>query len=234
MTMPRYRRIYESDADRYDELVSKEDYNQNLIPAIESLSTIRGKKIAEFGAGTARLTRLMAPHASWIWAFDSFPAMLKKGRAVVRERGLRNVTFELADNKSLPLASASVEMAVAGWTFGHCTSWYPDRWEQEIRAAVSEMMRVTRAGGSVIILETLGTGCTVPKEPNSSLAAYYSLLERDLGFARTWIRTDYKFDSKEQAEMLTHNFFGRSFPLESSPNGGVILPECTGIWSLPC
>jgi hypothetical protein len=94
------------------------------------------------------------------------------------------------------------------------------------------MRRVLRPGGTAIILETLGTGRETPHPPSEALAAYYAMLETDYGFASTWIRTDYRFESQAEAEELTGFFFGAASATTTTEEGYAIVPECTGIWWL--
>jgi ubiquinone/menaquinone biosynthesis C-methylase UbiE len=229
--MPRYKKIYESQASAYDALVSKEDYLGNLLPAIQRICSVAGKEVVEFGAGTGRLTKLLAPQARFIRAFDAYPAMLQTAKTVLDQQGIHNVSLEQAENKNLPVLNGWADLSVAGWTFGHCTSWFSDSWKVEIAAAVGEMLRVTKKeNGTLIILETLGTGHESPIPPNAAQAEYYDFLEKEFGFSRSWIRTDYRFDSLPEAKHLTSSFFGREFEFLLS-SGLPILPECTGIWS---
>lgn len=228
--VPRYRKVYESQAGAYEALVSKEDYQGNILPALDGIVPIAGKEIMEFGAGTGRLTRLLAPRAKSIQAFDAYPAMIAEARARLSQAGLKNVSFAIAENKAIPLERGSADMSIAGWTFGHCTSWYPETWKAEIAGVLDEMRRLTRESGTAVILETLGTGQESPAAPNDRLSEYYAYLERGHSFARSWVRTDYRFESKAQADSLTLAFFGKSFPVRVQPDGSAILPECTGIW----
>ncbi|OFZ21018.1 MAG: hypothetical protein A2X94_06700 [Bdellovibrionales bacterium GWB1_55_8] len=228
--MPRYKKVYESHAKTYEALVYREDFQGNILPAIERISPLAQKEVVEFGAGTGRLTRLIAPRCKFIHAFDAYPAMIDEGRARLGVLGIENVSWRVGENRAIPVEDASADLTIAGWTFGHCTSWYPDAWKEHVASAVKEMERISRPSGFAIILETLGTGHELPVEPNERLFEYYSFLEREFGFARNWIRTDYRFDSKEQADALTEAFFGKRFPLLMEANGGAILRECTGIW----
>ena len=70
------------------------------------------------------------------------------------------------------------------------------------------MRRVLRPGGTIIIIETLGTGETEPHPMADWFAEYFDFLENDLGFQSTWIRTDFKFDSLDQAAATISFFFG--------------------------
>ena len=59
--MPDHPEIYRSQAEGYEALVSREDHLGNLLPAIQKIASLSGKKVVEFGAGTGRLTCQMAP-----------------------------------------------------------------------------------------------------------------------------------------------------------------------------
>ncbi|OFZ53017.1 MAG: hypothetical protein A2428_17915 [Bdellovibrionales bacterium RIFOXYC1_FULL_54_43] len=228
--MPRYRKIYESEAATYDALVSREDWQGNLAPALDRICPLAEKVVVEFGAGTGRLTRLLARKAKIVHAFDSYPAMLAQAQVNLSRERIGNAHICIGDNRSIPMPEASADIAIAGWTFGHFTSWHPETWTQEIGAALGEMARVTRPAGTQIIIETLGTGSAVPVEPTDRLSQYYALLERKYGFLRTWIRTDYRFRSRQEADSLTSAFFGKEYSTQVDSDGAVILPECTGIW----
>jgi hypothetical protein len=91
-----------------------------------------------------------------------------------------------------------------------------------------------RPGGTIIIMETLGTGYEMPTPPDE-LVAYYAYLEGEAGFSSTWIRTDYLFESLAEAQALTSFFFGEEMVEKVVREAGqdhVVLPECTGIWWL--
>ncbi len=228
--MPTFEEIYAQHAAEYDALVSREDYQHRLLPAIEQIIPLAGIDVVEMGAGTGRITKLFAPRVKSIRAFDASAHMLSEAEKSIKVLGLTNVTLQVARNNALPVEDASADLAIAGWSFGHATGWNPDGWRDEIRAAVREMRRVLRPTGTAIIIETMGTGSTEPAPPNAALADYYHLLETELGFSATSIRTDYQFQSLEEAQWLTGFFFGDEMRERVTANQWVILPECTGIW----
>jgi hypothetical protein len=92
------------------------------------------------------------------------------------------------------------------------------------------MKRMLRPGGTAVILETLGTGQEAPRPPTEGLAAYYAFLEDEHDFSSTWLRTDYRFNSLEEAEQLVRFFFGPELASRIVQEELLILPECTGIW----
>ena len=228
--MPDYQEIYRTQAETYDLLVSREDHQGNLLRALNQVRPLDGLDVVELGAGTGRLTCMVAPVVRKILAIDVSPHMLGVAVARLAEAGRRNWTVAVADNRDLPVAGDVADLSLAGWSLGHFTSWYPETWRSEIERAIAQMKRVLRRGGTAVIIETLGTGLEEPHPPTDALAAYYALLEQAHGFSRTWIRTDYRFASLPEAEDLTRFFFGDGLADRVANEELVVLPECTGIW----
>jgi ubiquinone/menaquinone biosynthesis C-methylase UbiE len=230
--MPDAREIYELHAEQYDELVRCEDRGGNLLPAIQAIAPLAGVDVVELGAGSGRVTTLLAPHVRSIRAFDASAPMLEVARQHLTQLGTTNWELAVADNTSLPVESGSAQLAIAGWTFGHQTVWHETEWRQPIERALREMLRVLAPGGTAIAIETLGTGHVTPFDPPAPLARYYALLEEEFQFARTWIRTDYEFPSSADAERLVRFFFGEAAGCAIADSGQRRLPECTGLWYL--
>ena len=57
--MPDYQAIYQNQAAQYELMVSREDYQGNLLPALNAIRPLAGLDVVELGAGTGRLTRQM-------------------------------------------------------------------------------------------------------------------------------------------------------------------------------
>lgn len=227
---PDQRQIYDSDAARYERLVAAEDWQGRLLPAIAELVPLAGAVVVEPGAGTGRLTRLLGPRVWQIHALDRSGHMLRHARELLQRDRLGNWSLAVADNRGLPLGSRCADIAIAGWTFGHSTVWNERGWRAEVERALGEMMRVLRPGGTALILETLGTGSQSPQPPTENLAAFYRWLETERGFARRWLRTDYRFGSRREAKELLGFFFGEAFAAQAPLSASCVLPECTGIW----
>jgi ubiquinone/menaquinone biosynthesis C-methylase UbiE len=234
--IPDYRAIYATRARDYDRLVAREDIEGNIWRALHSPEQdctgrlFEGADVVELGAGTGRLTCMLAPMVQRIWAFDVSRHMLHTARAKLEGSGLRNWELAVADNRRLPVGDGVADVAIAGWSLGHLVAWHPDSWRGEIGRALREMERALRPGGTVILLETLGTGEETPRPPHAGLAAYYGFLEQERGFSSTWMRTDYVFASLDEAEELTRFFFGAGLAERVRREGLVRLPECTGLW----
>ncbi len=225
-----FQDIYANHADQYEALVAREDYEGNILKALQSVRPLDGLDVVEFGAGTGRVTLLLAPLAKSITVFDGSQAMLNLAIGKLQQSGLTNWRAEVADNRSIPVSDASADLAIEGWSFGHLRGWYPDSWREEAFKALAEMKRTLRLGGTAILMETLGTGRETPQPPTPQLAEFYSWLENEQGFTRIAIRTDYRFESLAEAEQLTRFFFGDDLAKTVVERNWVVLPECTGVW----
>ncbi len=225
--MPDYQEIYQTQAAQYERMVTREDYQGNLLPALQAIRPFNGLDVIELGAGTGRLTTQIAPLVRSLVSLDISEPMLD----LLREK-LPGVTIIAADNRAVPLVDACADIAVAGWSIAHSVEWYPDTWRTQTGRALSEMRRLLRPGGTVIVLETLGTGNETPAPPNEGLARFYQMLEREYGFTRTALRTDYRFESPAEGQALLRFFFGDELADRIVAEQLKILPECTGIWSL--
>ena len=221
------KRIYASDAERYEDLVSHEDYQGNIERALDQIIKVETLDVVDLGAGTGRLASLLAPRAGSMRAFDLSSHMLQVTRqkfAAMRRRAV----LAAADHRRIPLAKGSVDLVISGWSVSYLAVWNPHSWEAELEDWLAETMRVLRPRGMVVLLESLGTGYESPfRLPH--LENVYTWLD-GVGFSNTWIRTDYRFDSAKQAAELAGFFFGEEMGRKVSKSGSAVLPECTGLW----
>jgi ubiquinone/menaquinone biosynthesis C-methylase UbiE len=226
--MPTQEEIYKTEGDKYEALIAREDHLGNILQALREICTLENCDVIDTGAGTGRLACLLAPHVSQIRAFDISEEMLRVCRARLAQSGLGNWQVDVADHRQLPVADHSADIVVSGWSVSYLATWNPDTWRSELGTWMKEIKRVLRPGGFVILLESLGTGNESPVKLEH-LENFYPWLEEG-GFQDKWIRTDYKFDSLEEAEYLTRFFFGDELGDRVRKNNWVILPECTGVW----
>jgi ubiquinone/menaquinone biosynthesis C-methylase UbiE len=225
-----HEQIYRSEAERYDLLVSREDYQGRILPALRMIRELDGLDVAELGAGSGRLTGQIAPLVNSIQAFDRSAHMLDFAARKLQQLGITNAIFQVADNRKLPVENDTVDLSLSGWSIGYFASPENPGWQGDVDQTLVEMRRILRPGGTIIILETLGTGTEEPKAPTPELQAYYNYLEQKQGFERTWIRTDYRFATPEEAERIINFFFGEPLGSTVREQKLKVVPECTGLW----
>jgi len=226
--MPDHKEIYNHHGDQYELLVSYEDYQGNTLPALNRIRSLAGLDVVELGAGTARLTCLLTPEVKSIWAFDASKHMLDVACAKLEKSGAQNWRLGVADHRRLPLADQAADVVISGWSICCLAVWHQGNWRNQVGKALEEMKRVLRPGGTIIILETLGTGHERPHRL-AALTDYLAFLE-ERGFSSLWTRTDFRFESLAKAEELIGFFFGQEMAARVVRENWVIVPECTGFW----
>jgi ubiquinone/menaquinone biosynthesis C-methylase UbiE len=222
------RKIYQSEGDRYEALISREDYQGNIRRAIDEILSVDGLYIFDLGAGTGRLTLLLAARARSIRAFDASAEMLRVCRERLLASGLSNWQVDVADHRQLPVSNHSADLVVSGWSVSYLAVWSQENGQVELDKWLNEMQRVLRKEGTIILFESLGTGNEEPIRLEH-VESTYQWLDAN-GFVDTWIRTDYKFESLDEAIDLSRFFFGDELGNKVEQNQWMILPECTGVW----
>jgi ArsR family transcriptional regulator len=136
--------------------------------AIEKLLP-RNLILADIGCGTGSLTVELARFARKVIGVDLSQEMLRRARQVTKARELRNVEFRRGDALDLPLETLSVDAAFCVMVLHFLAE--PER-------AVAELCRVTRPGGSVIVVDLVEHKQEWMRE---------QMAHRRLGFERTAI-----------------------------------------------
>lgn len=227
--MPTHKEVYEGHAAQYEALVSREDHEGNILTTVESIGPIANQDVIDLGAGTGRLAGLLAPQARSMLAFDLSPHMLTVARDKLRGADSpRRWLAAAADHRFLPLAARTADVLVSGWSVSYVAIWYPETWRAEAAAWLAEAARVLRKGGRVILFESLGTGNEQPVRL-AHLENFYDWLDEQK-FSKTWIRTDYSFETEEIADYLAGFFFGEEMKSKIKRGKSITLPECTGVW----
>ncbi len=226
--MPNHDDIYREEAAQYHEMIARQP---NLLPVIEEIVPIEGLDIVDMGAGTGRLSVVLAPAAKSLVALDAAEAMLSVTAKRLQEGGLDNWSVQVADHRELPLPDNSADLIVSGWSVCYLASSNVPDWERNLELVIGEIKRILRPGGTVILFETMGTGSETPSPPEF-LLPYYRKLTEVYGFSHRWIRTDYEFADAEQAERLARFFFGDELGDRVAADKLTRLPECAGVWWL--
>jgi ubiquinone/menaquinone biosynthesis C-methylase UbiE len=111
-----------------------------------------GSVVLDLGCGSGIDSLVAARRAGpsgRVIGIDFSAAMLARARDSLAKTGIGNVTFKQADAESLPLADASVDIALANGIF----NLNPPR-----EVIFRELARVVRPGGSVYAAELILTG----------------------------------------------------------------------------
>ena len=227
--MDHFQAIYAGRAAEYHRMIAAEDQDGRLLPAIERVASLRGKRVIDLGTGTGRLPLLIGDQAAQLVGLDLHRDMLRQHIAE-RQRQAGRWALVQGDMRRLPFRSAWADVVTAGWAIGHLRSWFAADWQTQIASVLDEMHRVVTPGGALIILETLSTGSLTPAPPNAALAEYYDWLEQVWGFSRDTIATDYHFASVDEAVARTEFFFGPELAAKIRAQGWARLPEWTGVW----
>ncbi len=104
-----YESIYRERAADYDRLVSAEDCDGNLLPAIERVTPLAGANVVEVGVGTGRVTRLLVSKGALVIGFDRSEAML----AIARRRLAEVFADDTKDENVHPNTYAAHPVACA-------------------------------------------------------------------------------------------------------------------------
>jgi ArsR family transcriptional regulator len=100
--------------------------------------------VGDLGCGTGQMTALVAPHVARVIAVDGSMDMLHAARK--RLEGRQNVELREGELEALPMADAEVDVAIVALVLHHVA---------DPVAALTEVARVLRPGGRVLIVDML-------------------------------------------------------------------------------
>jgi ubiquinone/menaquinone biosynthesis C-methylase UbiE len=228
--LPNYDALFADQAEKYDRLVAAEDFHGNLLRIIRQVSHLnREQSVADLGTGTGRVAFLVCPIVRHVYGIEPVGGMRLVAETKKQTLGIKNVDFMPGEHRDIPLPDNSIDLITEGWAFLKVfRTAYPE-WRAEFEAIISEMKRILRPQGAVVLIETMGSLHIWEKVPENTLELY-DFLEKELCLKKTIIRTDYKFATKEEAVDLMTFFFGDEMGAEVSEKGDLIVPEATVVW----
>ena len=105
----------------------------------------------DLACGPGTLALRFARYVRWVAGIDFTPAILARARASAEKEGIRNLFLAIADARRLPLADASIDVAVTSYSLHHIL---------DPRRVIEEMARVLAPGGRAGVLDMI-----VPDDP---------------------------------------------------------------------
>lgn len=146
----------------------------------DDLQTILGRiplrgdaRVLDVAAGSALLSRALAPRVAEVVAIDITAAMLERGREAAEREGISNIAFVEAAAEALPFEDGTFDLVVTRFSLHHIA---------EPQRVVDEMVRVARGRGRVLLIDML-----VPDD--AELAARANALERLRDPSHAWTPT---------------------------------------------
>src|SRR5215217_1532003 len=121
--MDHFQAIYSARAREYHQMIAAEDVDGQLLPAIERVTALGGKRVLDLGTGTGRLPLLIGGQAAQLVGLDLHRDMLRQHAAQRQQRSGRWALVQ-GDMRRLPFRTAWADLVIAGWAIGHLRSWF--------------------------------------------------------------------------------------------------------------
>jgi len=146
-----------------------------FLKQFQSIVNLQNKDTLDIGAGTGRLSSILAPFVRTITAMDLSLPMIQSARNALKKSKPENWQLAVGDNAYLPIKDKSFDLVVSGWSFCYLAVWGGEQWQTCLQLGLSSIKRVLRESGCIILLETMGTGFESPNPP-AHLNAYFNYL----------------------------------------------------------
>ena len=111
---------------------------------IELSKVCKDDTVLDVACGPGLVACEFARHAGLVTGMDITPAMIEQARKRQREHGLENLAWAVGDAVPLPYADNSFSLVITRYSFHHLL--VPEK-------ALSEMIRVCRPGGRVMVAD---------------------------------------------------------------------------------
>ncbi|HTL47122.1 MAG TPA: class I SAM-dependent methyltransferase [Verrucomicrobiae bacterium] len=130
--------------------------HQDGIEVLLRLSGVtRGHAVLDVACGPGLVGCAFAPHARHVTGVDITAKMIETAKERQREKGLSNLDWKVGGIAPLPFESGRFDAVITRYSFHHF---------EDPKAALAEMMRVCRPGGTVLVADVA--------LPSEKIAAY--------------------------------------------------------------
>lgn len=155
-------RSFTAQADAFEDADRNQVFTADARWAFDRLPLRAEDLVLDVAAGTGHAARQLAPAVRAVVAVDATAAMLARGQAAAAAEGVTNIVYLRHHAEALPFLDGSFDVAVCRFALHHL---------QEPSAVIAEMVRCTRPGGYVALVDLLG-------DPDPAVAARQDELER--------------------------------------------------------
>ena len=147
MDLHKVERVYSIYSGVYDQIFGR-IFHESRESAVRQLNVKPGERILEVGVGTGLALPLYPTHCRVV-AIDFSAGMLEKARARAEVHGLDHVELHRMDAARMEFEDDSFDTVMAAYV----VTAVPD-----YRGVVSEMIRVCRPGGRIVMLNHFSNG----------------------------------------------------------------------------
>jgi ubiquinone/menaquinone biosynthesis C-methylase UbiE len=138
-------------AEAYVQHGGQRDAPDKLSKRLEFAGVRPTDDILDVACGPGAFVLAAAPRVRFARGIDLTPGMLRQARQGQRERGIENACFDRGEAERLPYADGTFDLVCCQFALHHMP--HPE-------ASLCEMVRVTRPGGRLLLMDSLG-----PEDP---------------------------------------------------------------------
>lgn len=135
---------------------------EGLAWMLEDLPVSANAEALDIATGTGEFGRALAPHVAKVIGLDAKDAMLEQGKQFIEQAGIENMRFQKGIVQELPFEDETFDIVSSRYAFHHFADPKP---------VISEMTRVCKTGGHVIIVDIV-----VPDASTATEYQYYEWL----------------------------------------------------------
>jgi len=135
---------------------------EELAWMLEDLPVSPDAEALDIATGTGEFARALSPKVAAVVGLDATDAMLEQGKKFVEKAGIRNISFKKGVVQDMPFGDASFDIVSCRYAFHHFADPKP---------VISEMVRVCKPGGHVIIVDII-----IPDESTAVENNYYGAI----------------------------------------------------------